>query len=486
MPFSVVSVATVTVGEFQSESRAPRERKSWAHSLGYAIVGRGLGNVPSAPVLPYFGAVSHLRRDPVRALYAWFQQLGDLYQFSVGPERHVIVSSPERIEQILKGNYNDWQKNAFYDPLKLMLGSGLLTSEGQKWHSFRRLAQPAFHRQRLAGYVTDIARTTQQHLDNWGPGSRPVDVSHEFMSLTLTVIARLMFGADLRTDVQVVGTSLATMLDYVQLRTSTAFKLPLSWPTPHNRRARRAVGRCHDIIDRIVAQRHAIETPSNDLLELLMSARDKDTGAGLTDTELRDQAITILMAGHETTALTLAWCVELLARHPDVQRVLEREVTRVLGDRLPTFDDVSQLSYTGAVINETLRLYPPIWYFGRQPVKGTWIGDIPAPRWLNVGISPYIVHRHPAHWVDPETFRPERFLETSAKERHPFAFIPFGGGPRSCIGDQVALLEAKVILAMLVQRSSIELFDERQNDPKSQVTLRPGRPIVIRAVQRDS
>ncbi|HXK20571.1 MAG TPA: cytochrome P450, partial [Polyangiaceae bacterium] len=288
-----------------------------------SIVGRGLSNIPNAPVLPYVGAVRYLREDPVRWLYAWFRELGDVYQFSVGAERHVIVSSPELVEQILKGNYNDWRKNDFYDPLKLMLGSGLLTSEGQQWHTFRRLAQPAFHRQRLARYVDDMATTTQTHLDSWAAGPETLDVSYEFMSLTLAVIARLMFGTDLRDEVQVVGTSLATMLEYVQVRSTTPVKLPLSWPTPRNRRARHAVRQCHDIIDRIVAQRQATKAPTSDLLELLTSARDKDTGEGLTPTELRDQAITILMAGHETTALTLGWCIELLARHPGAQARLE-------------------------------------------------------------------------------------------------------------------------------------------------------------------
>jgi cytochrome P450 len=424
-----------------------------------------------------------VRRDPVGVFMDAARRFGDVAYLQIGPRRGYLATNPADIRHVLSDNARNYRKSPLYDKLKASLGEGLVTSEGAYWLRQRRLAQPAFHRARIAALASVMTRSALETAARWAPlaaRGEVVDIADEMMHLTQAIILRTMLGADLGT----VSTDAGRAFTIVNRHIGESFwslGLTDGWPTPKNRRfeaARRVLDRA---VFRIIEERRRRDAATNDLLSMLMSARDEDTGEAMTDVQLRDEVMTFFLAGHETTSLALAWTWYLLSQHADVQARLEEEVDSVLGARRPEFADLDRLPYTRMVIEESMRLYPPAWGFSRQALGPDVIGGYPLPAGWLVFVLPYVIHRLPSYWQDPERFDPARFTAERSAARPKFVYLPFGAGPRQCIGNQFAMVEAHLIVATLAQRYRLRLVPGHRVEPWPLITLRPryGIKMVI-------
>jgi cytochrome P450 len=394
-----------------------------------------------------------------------------------------MVNSPEYAHAVLVEQADSFQKLPSFVFLKPLLGNGLLTSEGEFWRRQRKLAAPAFQHRRIAGYATVMAEYAEQCQGRWRDGET-IDVAHEMMRLTLSVVGKTLFDADVLSEADEIGESITVALDYANRQTSSLLPTPMSWPTPGNMRNRRAIDRLNKTIQRLITERRASGDDKGDLLSMLLQARDEGDGSAMNDTQVRDEAMTIFLAGHETTANALAWTWYLLTQHPAIYQRLCDEVDQVLGGRTPTFSDLPNLPYALQVFKEAIRLYPPAHVFGRYAICDVTVCDyrMPANSW--VIISPYAMHRRADIFPDPERFNPDRFLPEAEKRLPRQAYLPFGGGPRICIGNHFALMEGQIMLATIVQRVRMELVPGQQVVPEPLITLRPQDGIRMRVSRR--
>jgi cytochrome P450 len=449
------------------------------------LQGSGADAVPPGPrYLTPYGFSAAFRPDPLAYTLGLARRFGDVVRIRVGPFRSYMVFHPDDVKHVLQDNHQNYVKGLIIDRTKVLIGDGLFTSEGSFWRRQRRLAQPAFHRQRSAGFATAMTDATAAMLARWdahaGSGV-PFDVAAEMNRLTLRVVGQTLFSMDLDGAAADVGRALQVALAYVDRRALLVAPSPLIVPTPQNLRFRRARRVLDRVVYDIIETRRRDGSQTSDLLSMLLQARDEETGEGMSDRQLRDEVMTFLLAGHETTAAALAWTWYLLARHPAVEARLRAEVDTVVGDRTPTVEDLPALSYTRMVVEETMRLYPPVWGIGRQTIGEDTLGGYRVPAKVVVSISPYVTHRHPACWDDPERFDPERFTPERAAGRSRFAYLPFSGGPRLCIGSEFALMEAQLVIAMVVQRYRLALVPGRVVEPEVRLTLRPrgGLPATL-------
>ena len=443
-----------------------------------SLVANLSSTIPEARGHWLLGNIPAVRRD----FFLWLRDnqaaLGDLYHVKLGPRRFIIVSKPEYVQRVLQSNYRNYRKSGGYETLKLFLGQGLLTSEGEHWRRQRRLAQPAFHReklQRLCEVMTDEARRVGESWATVCDAGGTVDVVQEMLSATMNIVAKAMFGADVSDDIEAVSSNLELLGHFGVRRIRSAFKPPIWLPTPMQRRFKRAAASINDVLFRIISERRARDESDwpHDLLSMLMRAADEETGERMSDAQLRDEIVTIFTAGHETTALSMAWTWDLLGRHPDVAEKLKAEVESVLGDRDPGFEDVMNLPYTRMVIDEALRLYPPGWLMGRAPISADQIGPYELRPGTDVLIFTYGVHRHPELWESPNDFRPQRWETDRVKTLPDYAYFPFGGGPRICIGNNFALTEMTILLAHLARRFRLSPMTDKEPEVSALVTLRP-------------
>lgn len=444
----------------------------------------------SAPVIPVvrLKPMEMMRQSgPVRIhhLMGMFSA-HPVVELHVGPYKMVVVTEPDHVKHVLQDRHTNFAKSSTYDQIKLFLGNGLLTSEGDFWKRQRRLAQPAFHKEQLANLTQVMVSETQRALDRMAAqmaAGEVTDLSREMMRVTLSVVGRALFSTDLDEEAGEVSVALTTVLQETNRRIMSPIRLPLGIPTPRNRRFKRALAVLDAHVARIIAERRASHEPGQDLLGMFLSVKDAETGEQMTDLQLRDEVMTMVLAGHETTANALGWALSLLCRFPDAQRRIRAEVAEVLGDRDPVAADVPKLAYTGRVISEAMRLYPPIWGIERQSVAADQIGPYPIPAGTRVAVNLYALHHNPQHWDNPDGFDPDRFLPERAKTRHRYAYLPFAVGPRQCIGNNFALMEASVVLAMLLRRFEVALLPGALLDPEMVLTFRPrfGLPAHLRS-----
>jgi cytochrome P450 len=435
----------------------------------------------------FWGSIQERRQHPLRLFTRAHQEYGDLVRFRMGPAISLVsVASPELVKHVLVDHADRYSKPpSLFRELHGLLGNGLFTSEGDFWKRQRRLMQPAFHKERLAALADTMVEATANMLARWGqhPTSTPLDVSAEMMRLTLGIVGRTLFSTDVSGTADRVGQALTVAVELSNHRIlSLGLRPPDFLPTPRNRAWRQALATLDAVVFDIIARRRAGETRGNDLLAMLMAAQDADTGERMTDEQLRDECMTLFLAGHETTANGLAWMWHLLAQHPEVEARARAEVDGVLGGRLPTAQDVPRLRYLTQVFEETLRLHPPVWIFARQPVKEDVLAGVrvPANPRVILVISPYVLHRQPALWPEPERFDPERFSPERSAQRSRFAFLPFGGGQRLCIGNSFALMEATLITAAVLQRFRLRPLPGQPIEPEPLVTLRPRGGLPMR------
>lgn len=441
---------------------------------------------PGPRGLPIVGSAFALARDPHLTLLRARERYGDVVRFSTPTGDVFLLSHPNHIAHVLQDRARDYPKSQTYDLLKPLLGNGLLTNSGESWLQQRRLAQPAFHRARLAGFAAVMTGRAEALAARWAlTAAIPRNIAADMLHMTLEIVGQTLFSVDLSGDAPLIGTAVTEALEVCNDRFNALAPLPTWLPTPANRRFDRAVTQLHRIVDDVIAARR-FGQPADDLLTMLLEARDAETGAGMSDRQLRDEVLTLIVAGHETTANALAWASYLLATHPTVERRLLHELATVLAGRTPTLTDLPQLPYTAMVVDEVLRLYPPAWTFDHTARCDDVIDGFRIPAGSLMLLSPYVTHRHPELWEQPEGFDPERFDPARATARQRLAYFPFGAGQRICIGNNFAHMEMQLILATLVQRTHLELIPDHPVEPDPQITLRPRYGIQMRPYPRVS
>jgi cytochrome P450 len=398
------------------------------------------------------------------------KEYGDIVTMRYYNFRVYFVSHPDYIEQVLVNDNRKYIKGRILRKNKQLFGNGLLTSEGDFWLRQRRLAQPAFHRARIATYADTMVRYASRLAAEWSNGDER-DIHAEMMRLTLAIVAKTLFDADVDHEAKRVGHALEAIMHF----NSDFRKLILTptWlPTPRKIRATFATAKLNRIIYRFIEERRQSANENGDLLSMLLAARDDD-GSRMTDRQLRDEAITIFLAGHETTANALSWTWMLLAQNPTVEAKLHAELDSVLRGHAPSLDDVPNLPYTGHVITESMRLFPPAWGMARIAIEDTEIAGYPIPKGCGVSLAQWVVHRDPRWFDAPMEFRPERWEGDLLKRLPRFAYFPFGGGPRQCIGNNFAVMEAVLLLATIAQKFRIQLVPGKAIVPAASITLRP-------------
>jgi cytochrome P450 len=430
---------------------------------------------------PQFGLIEFLRRVRTDQLSTLVPELfGRAMIYNRLLFLHsFLINKPEYIEHVLLTNHANYSKSHF---LRRMLGpifgNGLLTSEDELWRRQRRIAAPAFHNKRIAEFVDTFSSCTQAMLGRWRTRTQPFDVAAEMMALTLDIIARTMFSADVSGEVEAVR----RLMEIVVTMRPSILDL-LGFPEWLPRRQPPAYGRAiaefEALVAGFLAQRRADGIDRGDLLSMLLAARDPETGTGMSDKQLRDEILTIFLAGHETTANALSWIWYLLAQNPAAEARLHDELDRVLGGRMPTYGDLAELKWTRMVIEEAMRLYPPAHTIARTALGEDRIGGVRVPAGAIITISIYMTHRNPNLWTDPERFDPERFAPAEAARRHRFAYLPFGGGPRICIGNSFALAETQVIVAAVAQHYRVRLAPGHVVQPIGLITLRAKNGIWV-------
>ena len=436
--------------------------------------------VPSIPVLrglPFIGNMLEFRRDRL-ALHDAAAEVGPVARFQIMHLPIYTISDADLAKEVLVDQAASFKKSAGMQFLAPLLGEGLLSSEGEVHKQHRKLLAPAFAPKRLAAYGTVMVEETKRQLAGWHKGKQ-VDIAHEMMEMTLAIAGRTMFDADVRGDARVVGEGLELAMRSMLASITSPLQLGYKWPLPRHLAMKRAVKMLDAIVYRMIADGRAANVDKGDVLSMLLLARDED-GSGLTDAQVRDEVMTLLLAGHETTANTFTWTWYELGRNPAALAKLEEEVTRVLGGRSVTTDDLPNLPWTAAVIDEAMRLHPPAYQTGREAKNDVTIGGHRFPERSIVIINIRGIHRRADYFPQPLAFRPERMLADQKKARPRHHYLPFGAGPRVCIGSHFALMEAQLCLATMVQAARVRPLVTTVV-PEPLVTLRPkgGLPAIV-------
>ncbi len=432
-----------------------------------------------------FGNLRDLQRNRLGFGAEMQRRYGEVVSYRLGLLRFTLISHPDHVKHVLQDNHRNYTKGfVLRNLLAPLLGDGLFTSEGEHWLRQRRLLQPVFHRTRIDAFGEIMAGETRKMLDGWAPYAetdRPLDVAKAMMRLTLTIVTRALFGADLGERAAQIDHAFSTASEHLTYRFDHPLYPPPAIPTPRNRRFRAALQVLDSIVYGLIAQRRRAGEDTGDLLSMLLFARDAETGAAMSDRELRDEIMTLLLAGHETTANALTWSWQLLAQHAAAESRLHAEVD-TLGGRRPAVSDLQRLPYARMVTEEAMRLYPPVWITHRQAIGDDEIGGFRIPAGRIIVVVPWITQRRADIWPNPEAFDPERFLPERAAERPRGAYIPFSLGPRQCIGMGFALTEAQLALMTTAQRFRLCVPPDTMVEPEPLLTLRPhgGLPMLVR------
>jgi cytochrome P450 len=424
--------------------------------------------------------------DPLSVFTRWAREFGDVFYYRAGWIDVYFLNHPDLIESVLVSQAQNFVKDKVIQNSRWFLGAGLLTSEGAPWLRQRRLCQPAFHRERLACYAQTMSAYTEELLATWSDGEIR-DIHQEMMQLTMRIVAKVLFSVEVRGDTERVATALNVLMRHTSGGRMILPPALRYLPLPALVRVRRAVRELDEIVNRIIRERWQSGQNTGDLLSMLIEARDED-GSGMTDRQLRDEIMTFLLAGHETTAVSLSWTWYLLSQDPGAGEKLRQELNTVLRGRAPQFEDLPQLVYTERVVKESMRLYPPAWSLARSAAKDMEIAGFRLPAGANVVMSPWIMHRDPRFFAAPEQFDPDRWSAEAAQRLPRFAYFPFGGGPRLCIGASFAMMEATLLLAAIAQRYRFDLVPGHTVAALPSITLRPrhGMRMLLRRISNES
>ncbi|SNZ14958.1 Cytochrome P450 [Natronoarchaeum philippinense] len=433
----------------------------------------GRGAPPGPDGIPLLGNTREYVQDPLAFFEDLAREYGPVAAYEIGGEQFVQVSDPELVRRVLVDDNDAFVKGEqFMETLKPVLGDGLLTSEGELWRSQRHTVEPSFYPEMLASYATEMTDATERALADWTPGEQR-DIHEDMMSLTVEIAAQALFDVDIRAQEEAIGEALETVMD----RASSSIRRPVDvprWvPTPGNRRFNAALDDLHAVAERIIEKHERAGGDASDVVSLLLASDDD-----LPRERIRDEVITILLAGHETTALALTYALHLLSENPGTRDRLQAELDDVLGGRPPTVEDLDDLPYTERVIEETMRVYPPVYDLLREATEDIEMAGYRIPEGRTVTFQQWVLHRDPRFYDDPEQFRPERWTDEFREDLPAFAYFPFGGGPRRCIGDRFAMLEARLVLATICQEWTVESAVANLGFRPS-ITLRPDGPVEM-------
>jgi cytochrome P450 len=436
---------------------------------------------------PLYGTIRDVRRNILDFVPKVAEEYGDLARVRLLPGWYgYLLFHPRHYGHVLVDGSGRYSKDVVhFDVLSLLIGQSVVTLNGAPWKRRRQLAQPGFHRQRIARFGEVMTDSTNDMLDRWETLDRatPVDIELEMTRLTLGVATRTLLSVEFTGELDEVGKAFIDANRFMAARWVNPFALwTVNMPTRPNRAFKRSLESLDEIVYKIIRERRRDGgSGPDDLLAMLLEARDEETGEGLTEPELRDEVMTIMIAGHETSSTALTWTWYLLSQNPHVQDKLATELDEVLGGRTPTVADLPKLKYTRMVFDEALRLYPPAYVIGRRATEDDEIDGFHIPKGAPVYLVPYVTHRHPEVWERPDEFDPDRFREVGPSARSKFAYIPFGAGPRFCMGASFALIEAQLILATVAQRYRMRLAPGARPEPMPLVTIRPraGMPMLI-------
>lgn len=433
------------------------------------------------------GSLLEVRSDLLKFVINATEQYGTLVNFRMGPRNVFLVSEPSYAHHVLQVNQGNYRKGLGLREAKNLLGDGLLTSEGKLWATQRHFLQAAFHGKKLEEYCAVMTGETESLLSHWrssGLMERYVDVADEMVRLTLNILGATLFGQNFHALVDDIARHLNTLTNWAVKRMTSLWRLPLGAPTPHNRRASRALRSLDEMVRQMFSQYRQQEASRKGHLLSLLLETARAQGGLLSEKQARDEVMTFLLAGYETTAATLTWTLFLLSQHPQAQRQLFLEVEEVLNGHLPRWEDVPRLEYARMVLNEAMRLYPPVWLLPRKTVEEDRLGGYTIPPRADVLISVYSLHRHRAYWKDPESFIPERFASGDSAQRSACAYIPFGAGQRTCPGNRFGMMEALLVLAMLIRHYRFESLPGQRVTPTAALTLRPYQGLKLKLVKR--
>jgi cytochrome P450 len=431
---------------------------------------------------PLVGQLPAFRRDAPGFLLHTARQFGDVAFFRLGPRQIYLLNHPDLIKDVLVTRQHDFMKSHMLQRAKTLLGEGLLTSEPPLHTRQRRLAQPAFHRQRLAAYARTMSEYAARARERWHDGD-VLDIDQEMMRLTLAIVAKTLFNSDVEAEAPEIGRALTEVLYLFRMVMLPFSEFLERLPVPSTRRFQRAKARLDQTIYRMISDRRALHEDTGDLLSMLLLAQDEAGTGGMTDQQVHDEALTIFLAGHETTSVALTWTWYLLSQHPEVEAKLHRELDTVLEGRSPQMDDLPQLRYAEMVLSESMRLYPPAWAIGRMALKPYEADGYAIAPGSVVMMSPYVTHRDARWYPDPTRFDPERWQPEEKAKRPKFSYFPFGGGARVCIGESFAWMEGILLLAAIAQCWRFELVPGHPVGYRALITLRTrhGMKMVARA-----
>lgn len=434
--------------------------------------------IPHEKGLPLVGLLPEFRKDTFAMDRRLVERHGDICSYKLGPNKIVLLSHPEYIRHVLQENYTNYKKDYFYDDLKIALGRGLVTSEGSFWRRQRKLAQPAFHRSEIAQFAEIMEAESRVLVNEWTENKTGIELDEDMKKLTMKIVSKALFGAGISEKSSELSESINHVIDYLNIRLESYIKLPWNIPTPRSLFFRRHFKFVRDYILEIISRRRDEGVGKRDLLTMLLEAQDEETGEGMSDQQLFDEVITLFIAGHETTAHALMWTWYLLNLNPEVENRLHEETENLNGDGNSVFEKLGKLPYTRAVIQESMRLIPPVWGIGREAIKDDEIDGYSIPAGTTVYIPIRRMHRHPGYWEDSESFKPERFLDPVFEKAQRWVYMPFGGGPRQCIGNHFALMEAQIALAILTSNFRVQIKEIERVDFNTGVTLRPKNPVL--------
>lgn len=430
------------------------------------------------------GCLRRFQHEPLEFYRDCHREYGDYVRIRMVPGVDVyLLTHPDAVEQVLQKHHQNYRKpDFFHKTVGLLAGNGIFTSKGPFWLRQRRLMQPAFHRQHLMKLVPKITAAAEAFVEDKVRSAEPFDILPEMMKLSLRIAGDTLFSTDISADADEVGAAFRTAFEYVSYRMNYSPWTPVWWPNQRNREFAAAKRTLDRVVLKIIANRRASGEQPDDLLTLLLTAQDEESGTGMTDQQLLDEVLTLLLAGHETVGASLAWAWGLLGEHQDVQDGVFAEIQHTLQGGTPTLEDLPNLPLTRATYDETLRLYPPAWGQPRQAIDEDEIGGYTIPKGAFIVLSQWITHRHEAYWSDPHAFQPQRFLHPDP-QRPKFAYFPFGGGPRICIGNTFALMEAPLVMATILQRFRVHRTTTEEIVPDPTFTLRPkfGVPVRLEA-----
>lgn len=419
------------------------------------------------------GNFREFRRDALSYLQRVASEYGDIVYFRFGPQHVYFLNHPDYIKDVLVTHHQSFMKGRALQRSKRLLGEGLLTSEGSFHLRQRRLAQPAFHRSRIAAYGTVMTDYAARTASRWRDGET-LDISQEMMRLTLAIVGKTLFDADVEAEADEIGAALTAVMELFDMLLMPFSELLEKLPLPHVRRFKKAKERLDSTIYRIIEERRRSKEDRGDLLSMLLAARDEEGDGGqMSDLQVRDEVMTLFLAGHETTANAMTWTWYLLSQHPEVENKLHEELDAVLEGRAPMVEDVPRLRYTEMVLAESMRLYPPAWAIGRLTLKEYEVGGYTMPEKSLVLLSQYVTHRDARFFSEPESFNPERWTAEAKESRPPFSYFPFGGGTRRCIGESFAWMEGILLIATLARHWRMRLVSHHQVEPMPVITLRP-------------